>query len=158
MIKGKRKNLDPDENLASILNANAGLSAWRVKVRRPRRRVAIAYYLSTPKLWAEFEWRRRFYRDAHGQAKIGVVITYRRQSEKPKGGFIVGGKAHSIERPSGEIVKINYAFAQDKNVSVPEDIVIAFREVWDINIDRNMTSQAYDNWKKDNLPQQQGGK
>jgi hypothetical protein len=153
MIKGKRKNLEPGKNLESILEANVGLPAWRQVVRRPRRRVAIAYYIDEPKLWAEFEWRRRLYRDARGQVKLGSVITYRRQSEKPRGGFIADGKAHSIERPGGEIVKVSYAFAQDKTISVPDDIVVAFREVWHINIDKDLTSQAYKKWKADNLPQ-----
>ena len=44
MIKGKRKNLSPEENFDSILDANAGLTAWRQVVKRPRRRVAIAYH------------------------------------------------------------------------------------------------------------------
>ena len=107
--------------------------------------------MAYPKLWAEFEWRRRFYRDAQGQVKIGTLITYRRQSEKPKGGFIADGKAYSIERPSGDIVQVSYQFARDK-ISVPDDIVAAFRKVWHINIDRNSTSQAYNKWKNDNLP------
>jgi len=160
MIKGKRKNLNPDENLDSILDANAGLPTWRQVIRRPRRRVAIAYHWldnDGKDVWAEFEWQRRFYRDAQGQVRLGSVITYCRQSEKPKGGFIADGKAYSIVRQSGEIAKVNYAFAQGKTISVPDDIVAAFREVWHINIDRNLTSQAYNKWKNDNLPQQQSG-
>ena len=153
MIKGKRKNLSPKENIENILDANAGLPAWRQVIRRPRRRVAIAYYLDEPKLWAEFEWRKRFYRDTWGKLKIGTVITYLRQSEKPKGGFIADGKDHSIERPGGETTKANYTFAQGKTISVPDDIVAAFREVWHIDIDRNSTSQAYNKWKNDNLHQ-----
>ena len=159
MIKGKRKNLDPEENLESILDANAELPDWRVKVRRPRRRVSITYHWldnDRKDVWAEFEWRRRLYRDAQGQVKFGAIITYHRQSEKPKGGFIADGKAYSIERPSSDIVQVSYQFTGDK-VSVPDDIVAAFREVWHINIDRNLTNQAYDKWKKDNLPQQQSG-
>ena len=156
MIKGKRKNLEPGKNLESILEANIGLPAWRQIVRRPRRRVAIAYFWGKDgkkPVWAEFEWQQRYYRDARGQVKLGSVITYRRQSEKPRGGFIADGKAHSIERPGGEIVKVSYAFAQDKTISVPDDIVVAFREVWHINIDKDLTSQAYKKWKADNLPQ-----
>ena len=156
VIKGKRKNLSAEENLESILDANVGLPDWRQVIRRPRRRVAIAYYLETPKLWAEFEWRRRFYRDAQGQVKLGSVITYCRQSEKPKGGFISDDKAHSIERPSGDIAKVSYDFPGHETgpqVLVPDDIVTSFREVWHIDIDRHLTSQAYDKWKKDNLPQ-----
>lgn len=160
MIKGKRKNLSPEANLDSILDANAGLSAWRVKVGRPRRRVSITYHWldnDGKDVWAEFEWRRRLYRDAQGQVKFGAFLTYHRQSEKPKGGFIVDGKAHSIKRPSGEIAKVSYTFEQGKTISVPNDIVAAFREVWHINIDSNLTSQAYDKWKKENLPPQKGG-
>ena len=163
MIKGKHKNLSPEENLESILNANVGLPDWRQVIRRPRRRVAIAYYLSTPKLWAEFQWSKHFYRDAQGQMKIGTLITYRRQSEKPKGGFIVDGKAHPIQRPGGDIVKVSYDFPGHETgpqLLVPDDIVTAFREVWHIDIDRHLTSQAYDKWKRDNLPQptpQSGG-
>lgn len=153
MIKGKRKNLSPDENLESILYANAGLPSWRQVIRRPRRRVAIAYYLDTPKVWAEFEWHRRFYRDAWGQVRLGSMITYCRQSEKPKGGFIADGRAYSIERPSGETAKVSYTFTQGKTISVPDDTVAAFREVWHINIDKDLTNQAYDKWKKNNLPQ-----
>ena len=156
MIKGKRKNLSPDENLESILNANVGIPDWRQVIRRPRRRVAIAYYLGTPKLWAEFEWHRRFYRDNWGHMKIGNFITYHRQSEKPRGGFVADGKAHSIRRPGGDIVKVSYDFPghdTGPKVLVPEDIVIAFRVVWHIGIDRNLTNQVYDKWKKDNLPQ-----
>ena len=159
MIKGKRKNLSPEENLDSILDANAGLPAWRVKVARPRRRVTIAYHWTSDNgkdVWAEFEWRQRYYRDSQGQFRLGSTLTYHRQSEKPKGGFIADGKAYSIERPSGEIAKVNYAFVQGKTISVPDDIVAAFREVWHINIDRNLTSQAYDKWKRENLPQQNG--
>jgi hypothetical protein len=156
VIKGKRKNLDPEENLGRIIEANAELPAWRQVIRRPHRRVAIAYFLgkdSKIPLWAEFEWQRRYYRDVRGQVQLGSVITYRRESEKPKGGFIADGKGHSIERQSGEIVKVSYAFAQDKTISVPDDIVVAFREVWHINIDKDLTSQAYKKWKADNLPQ-----
>ena len=50
MIKGKRKNLNPEENLDSILNANAGLPAWRQVIKRPRRRVTIAYH------WNDDNW------------------------------------------------------------------------------------------------------
>ena len=158
MIRGKRKNLSPEENLESILDANAGLPDWRQLIKRPRRRVAIAYHWlddNRKDVWAEFEWRRRFYRDAQGQVRLGAVITYCRQSEKPKGGFIVDGKVHSIQRPGRDIVKVSYEFTIEpgKKIIVPDDIVTAFREVWHIDIDRHLTSQAYDKWKKDNLPQ-----
>jgi hypothetical protein len=166
MIKGKHKNLSPEENLESILDANVGLPAWRQVIRRPRQRVAIAYHWlddNRKDVWAEFEWRRGFYRDTQGQVKIGTLITYRRQSENPKGGFIADGKAHSIQRPGGDIVKVSYEFPGHETgprVLVPDDIVTAFREVWHIDIDRHLTSQAYHKWKKDNLPQptpQSGG-
>ncbi|MFC1869862.1 hypothetical protein ACFLYE_01160 [Chloroflexota bacterium] len=158
MIKGKRKNLAPAENLEHILEANAGLPAWRQVIRRPRRRVAIAYHWlddNGKDVWAEFEWRRRFNRDTWGKLRSGTVISYRRQSEKPKGGFIVDGRAHSIERPSGEIAKVSYEFPLEpgKKIVIPDDIVAAFRAIWHIEVDRNLTSQAYDKWKKDNLPQ-----
>jgi hypothetical protein len=154
MLKGKRKKLSPEESLESILGANAGLPNWRQVIRRPRRRAAIAYHWlddDGKDVWAEFEWRRRFYRDAQGQVQIGNLVIYCRQSEKPKGGFIVDGKAYSIKRPGGDIVKVSYEF-QGEKVTVPEDIVTAFQEVWHINIDRHLISQAYDKWKRENLP------
>jgi hypothetical protein len=156
MIKGKRKNLNPEENLESILDANAGLSDWRVKTKRPRRRVAIAYHWQDKKgkhLWAEFTWRRGVFTDAHGQVKLGVIVTYNRSREKPKGGFIADGKAYSIKRPNRDIVRSSYQFPGER-VSVPDDIIIAFKKVWFINIPGDYISQAYDKWKKANLPQQ----
>lgn len=160
MIRGKRKKLAPNENLQSILAANAGLPDWRVKLRRPRYRVAVAYHWlddNGKDVWAEFECRQRYYRDNQGEYRLGTVVTYRRQSEKPRGGFIADGKAYSIMRPSGDFVRTSYAFEQGKTINVPDDIVVAFREIWHINIDRELPREAYNKWKRENLPQQQSG-
>jgi hypothetical protein len=156
MIKGKRKNLSPEENLESILDANVGLPNWRVKTRRPRRRVAIAYRGRDERgrdLWAEFEWRRGVFTDAHGQVKLGVIVTYNRSREKPKCGFIADGRDYSIRRPNKDIVRVSYQFPE-KKINVPDDIVTAFRKVWYINIPVDFIAQAYDKWKKENDPQQ----
>jgi hypothetical protein len=152
VIKGKRKNLSPEENLQSILNANVGLPSWRQVIRRPRRRVAIAYYWLDDKrqdVWAEFQLSTRLYKDSQGQFRFGAFATYRRQREKPKGGFIADGRLQLVQRPSGEFVRVRYMFPR-KPIRVPEDVVIAFRGVWNIEVNGDLINQAYQKWKEKN--------
>ena len=118
MIRGKRKNLDPEENLDSILGANAGLRSWRHKEHRAKGRVAVAFSSKNAdgaiNLWIEVELYQRMrihsaggqrlvhgHLESYGRFEIIKSLVWRQLDKKPRSGFIADGTLQRI-RPPGQ--------------------------------------------------------
>jgi len=167
MIKGKRKNLDPEENLEGILGANVGLRSWRHLERRAKGRVAVAFSGKITdgaiSLWVEVELYQRVRANSAGGQRLvqGHLerysrfetiksLVWRQLDKKPRGGFIADGTLQRI-RPPGQWSAVERRFILDLKSggdAILNGIVRAFKEVWGEEITRSGLLDAFRNWRE----------